>query len=377
MLENLSIEIFGILLLILLLIILPEFKKLFILETYNSEIKAERNTAIDFTRGIAMISIVLIHIDSYFQFFHPNDFETYITRLIANFSRFCVPAFIFSSGFFLSYKGANPYWTSKLKSLFLPYLIISIIGYFTKYPPFEFFETIVKKIIMGQVFQPYYYVALLFQFYFLFAVFFKNYKSWSKTKFSLILFFSALINFWSNHYFPKPNEFVKSIEAISFTNYIFYFVLGLSAKTLLTNKMDFLNAIKPLRVKLILSISAFLYLIPVTYYTFKMKIEVSNHFLFYPIVSFVLITYLGLYFETRTNFLKKLYDVFCFIGENSLAIFLLHPMTIHLMHTFDPYSLGGKYISYFVTLAINIILPLLVWKFVYYFINKKEVSVSK
>lgn len=373
MLENMYIEIFGILLMILLIIILPEFKKIFILEEIpQSSQKPERNKAIDFTRGFAMVAIVLIHIDSYFQFFHPNDYETYFTRLIANYSRFCVPAFIFSSGFFLSYKGANPYWTGKLKSLFLPYLIISIIGYFTKYPPYEFFETIVKKLLMGQVFQPYYYVALLFQFYFLFAVFFKDYRTWSRTKFSLVLVFSGILNFWSNHFFPKENDFLRSIEAISFTNYIFYFVLGLSAKTILTNKIIFLETIKPVKVKSILFISILFYLIPVTYSTFKIKIEVSNHFLFYPILSFILITYLGLYFETRINFLKRAYDLFCYIGENSLAIFLLHPMVIHLMHSFDPYYFFGKYISYFFTLGVNLILPLLIWKFFFLFLKSKE-----
>jgi probable poly-beta-1,6-N-acetyl-D-glucosamine export protein len=375
---NLSIELFGIILLVFLILIFPSFKKLFILNNDSLLTKPERNKAIDFTRGIAMTAIVVIHIDSYFQFFHPTDIETYYTRMIANLSRFCVPAFILSSAFFLSYKGANLYWTGKLKSLFIPYVIIAVIGFFTKYPPFSFFQEILPKLLLGQVFQPYYYVVLLFQFYFLYVAFFKNISTWSQKKFVLVLVLSALINVWSNHFFPKTNVFFQTIEVISFTNFLFYFVLGLSAKRIFTSKVEFLEPFQKNKFyKWAILISILLYLIPVIYFTFTTKIEVSNHFLFYPIVCFLLITLLGLFFESKSLQTEKLFSIFCYIGENSLAVFLLHPMVIHLMHMFDPYYLGGFYSSYIITLVLNLVIPLAVWKFFFYFINRVNPKIEK
>ena len=366
--ELLLIEIFGILVLGCLLFFLPSLKDLFILSLkIESSVKTERNRAIDFSRGIAMIAIVLIHVDSYFQFFHPNDGETYFTRFIANLGRFCVPAFIFSSAFFLNFKSLNEYWSSKFKSLVIPYLIIAILGYFTKYPSEEFFHNISFQLITGSIFQPYYYVPLLFQFYILYAIFFKNNKNWSAKFFILIILFSAIINFWSNHFFPKTNTFFKILEIISFTNFIFFFVLGISAKKTFLDKKVFIEKFYSNKPIFILTLGVIIYLIPVSYYTFKNKIEISNHFLFYPIILFILITLLGLKFEVSY---PRFFKIISYIGENSLAVFLLHPMVIHLMHSFDPYIMGGFFLSYIFTAIINVILPLVVWKLSYGVIDK-------
>jgi fucose 4-O-acetylase-like acetyltransferase len=361
--ELLLIEIFGILVLGCLLFFSSSFREIFILSLKKeTTAKAERNRAIDFSRGIAMIAIVLIHVDSYFQFFHPNDWETYFSRFIANLGRFCVPAFIFSSAFFLNFKSSNEYWSSKFKAVVIPYLIIAIFGYFTKYPAEEFFNTISLKLITGSIFQPYYYVPLLFQFYILYAIFFKNSKDWSVKFFTILILLSAILNFWSNHFFPKTNSIFRVIEVISFTNFVFFFTLGLSAKKTFLDKNLFIEKFYTTRSIMILSLSVILYLIPVSYYTFKNKIEISNHFLYYPIVLFLLITLLGLKFELKY---PKFFKIVSYIGENSLAVFLLHPMVIHLMHSFDPYMMGGFFPSYILTTILNILLPLLIWKLCY------------
>lgn len=369
---NLYIELFGLILLLLLVVSFQSFKNLFTMDTKSLPKKGERSQVVDFVRGIAMCSIVIIHIDSYFSFFHPSDPEIIITKLIANFSRFCVPAFILSSGFFLSWKGFSAFWASKLKNLLIPYILIACVGYFTKYPPANFTSDIISKLLLGQVFQPYYYVPLLFGFYLLYSLFFRNIQSWKQNTFYAVLFLSLLLNFWSNHFFPKSMPLIGGLEAISFTNFIFFFLLGFSAKQILTNKETFLENINANKLYFpFLLFAILLYLGVVCYYTIEMHLEISNHFIFYPIVCFVALTFVGIKLEPiQFKPVKKVYSGLAYIGENSLALFLLHPMTIHLMHMIDPYYFGGFYFGWLVTFAINIIVPLVVWKLAYSLINK-------
>ncbi|HMV43176.1 MAG TPA: acyltransferase [Leptospiraceae bacterium] len=369
---NLYIEFFGLILLLILLVSFQSFRNLFTFSNSPPEKKGERSRVVDFVRGVAMCAIVVIHVDSYFTFFHPKDSELILSKLMANFSRFCVPAFIFSSGFFLSWKGFSAFWNSKIKNLLIPYLIIACIGFFTKYPAESFLSDIIPKLLLGQVFQPYYYVPLLFSFYLLYSLFFRNIQNWSANLFYLVLILSLLINVWSNHSYPKSLPYIGGMEAISFTNYLFFFVSGFSAKRLLTNKNLFLDSLSANRYYFQgLVITILIYLSVVTYYTVDLNLEISNHFLFYPIACFIVFTLIGIRLEsTNQTFLKKIYSVFVFIGENSLALFLLHPMTIHLMHMLDPYYMGGFYLGWIFTFAINIILPLLVWKMAYGIIDK-------
>ncbi|MCB1191250.1 MAG: acyltransferase [Leptospiraceae bacterium] len=316
-----------------------------------------------------MSAIVVIHIDSYFAFFHSKDPELVISRLLANFSRFCVPAFVFSSGFFLSWKGTSTFWTSKVKHLLIPYLVIACIGFFTKYPPETFLTEIVPKLILGTVFQPYYYVPLLFGFYLVYALFFRSIQTWSRGTFYFVLIGSLLINFASNHFYPRTLPILGESETISFTNYFFFFVAGFSAKKILTDKDVFIESIKANRFYFPLFLfTIFLYLSAVAYYTIAIRVEISNHFLFYPIACFIALTYIGIRLESaESKNLKRVYSGFAYIGENSLALFLLHPIVIHLMHRIDPYYLGGFYLSWIVTFVVNIILPLLIWKLAFLF----------
>lgn len=369
---NLYIELFGLILLFLLTISFQSFQQMFTFSTGSTVKKGERSRVVDFVRGIAMCSIVVIHIDSYFNFFHAKDPELVLTKWLANFSRFCVPAFIFSSGFFLSWKGSSAFWTSKVKNLLIPYVVIACFGFFTKYPPATFLSDIIPKLLLGQVFQPYYYVPLLFEFYLIYAIFFRNMQTWSPTLFYSVLIGSLLVNFYSNHFYPKALPFLGRLEAISFTNYIFFFVAGFTAKKILTNKETFIEHIRTSKLYFpSLLFTIFIYLFAVTYYTITMRLEISNHFLFYPIACFIVLTYIGIKLETtKSNTLQRAYSGFAFIGENSLALFLLHPLTIHLMHTFDPYTLGGFYFGWIVTFVLNVALPLLVWKLAYGMIDK-------
>ena len=107
---------------------------------------------------------------------------------------------------------------------------------------------------------------------------------------------------------------------------------GFSAKEFLTNKEVFLDELKSNKYYFFLIFAILLYLVLVSYYSVTLNLEISNHFLFYPIAFFVILTYFGKKNRTKDSvLLKRVYSGLAYIGENSLALFLLHPMTIHLM----------------------------------------------
>jgi fucose 4-O-acetylase-like acetyltransferase len=351
-------ELIG-LFLLLFLLFQKNFREFLIGNTKNPILQTpkERSQAIDILRGIAMCGIVLIHVDSYILYYHPDDSITYFSRSIANLSRFSVPAFILSSGIFLSWKGKQDFWKARLFQLILPYSIFCLAGYFTKYPFVQArWIDFVLRFFTGSIFEPYYYVPLLLQFYFLFSVFFKENEKWSTSVRFTILFSALLLNLLSTHFFPS-GELFKKLEPFLFTNFIFFFVLGILSKRILSNPLLFLEFITQKKIKISLYSLTLIYIIYIIQTSYQSRFGFSNHFIFYPVASFLLLQYLGITLEkSKSTSVLKL--VLSHIGKNSLFIFLAHPILIHILHAIDPYSLGGKYSSYIVIFGLNIIIPL-------------------
>lgn len=301
-----------------------------------------REDSVDTIRGFAMIAIVMIHIHSYFVFYHPNDkIVTTFTLFLSNLSRFAVPSFIFISAMFLSKK--EGYWQSKIKNLLIPYFFASLFGYFLKYPSYSFSEFI-KFILLGKVFTPYYFVPLLIQFYILFYFFsdFLKRKSlvWGLLLLSFLTNLASNLNLLDNY---LPSEYLS----ISIFNYIFFFYLGLVGKSI-----DFSQREKDIIGLLIL----FFVFISITIVFSIQGIDFKNHHLFYPIWGIGFIAFISKYLPTSFRTSAQ------YIGKRSLAIFLLHPFVIHSMHMFDPYVLGGPILSYGLTLFLNLVIPLFVYK---------------
>jgi len=354
---HLEIEFVG---LFFLLICFPIYWKSYNQISHEKLLLSNRNTIIDFIRGLAMIGIVCIHIDSYFAFYHPNDSFLLFTKLISNLSRFSVPVFILSSALFLKWKTNKQYWSTKIQTLLIPFVVCSILGYFTKYNILEEgFLNFLFRIFLGKVFEPYYYIPLLFQFYLLYAIFYRHTENISSSKKLIYIFLAGIINFISNQYFPKNTYFIQTIENISFTNFVFFFTVGFYSKEIFLNTNTFLNFWNS-RIGNIFLITTTIFVLYICYITFQTPFLFSNHYLFYPFTMFVILFFLGLKWESGLTY-KTLYNLLSYIGKHSLAIFLLHPLTIHLMHLFDPYVLFGPYLSYFITLILNLGLPLLAW----------------
>ncbi|WP_246051962.1 acyltransferase family protein [Leptospira idonii] len=301
-----------------------------------------RDSRLDQIRGLAMIGIVLIHIHSYFAFFHPNEPNiTHWTLFLSNLSRFSVPVFIFGSSLYLKKK--DDYWKSKVFSLFLPYLAASIAGYFIKYDSKTILDFIFK-LSVGQVFAPYYFVPLLFQFYIIFYLIPERLLSGINLRILTVV--CVTLNFLSNVNLLNP--FLPDwYHSISVFNYCAFFAFGL----LIKDRKIIPSVSKNSSVYLLILFTFGIGLVVLAALSFS-GVEVKNHHLFYPVFGFLILNRI-LPVSDSYSFNKAL----SFIGRNSLFIFLLHPFVIHSMHKFDPLSFGGPVLGYMITLILNVGIP--------------------
>ncbi len=332
-------EIFGIVLIGLYALVGISFRRRESIPYFQNE--KTHDERLDQIRGIAMIGIVCIHIHSYFEFYHPGKITlNFFTLLLANLSRFSVPVFILGSSMYLKKKPG--YWPTKVHSLLIPYTIASIIGYSIKYSEYSIID-FTYKFLTGQVFTPFYFVPLLFQFYLLFYFL----PDRMQKGYGLLLLFglSFVINFSSNLGFFE-NLLPKWYQPISIFNYLLFFALGIvikNSKNQVTTKTN---------VELTSLVTLFLLAVVMLSFESWQGINLKNHHLVYPFAVFLILN-LILPGEPKNFF----YHSLRFLGRKSLFIFLLHPFVIHLMHIFDPLYLGPPVFAYILTLALNLAIP--------------------
>lgn len=188
MISNLSLLIDTLGLCILVLIcITSETPSQILLSFPKKETLNNRSQSVDFIRGLAITGIVFIHVNSYYQYFGPNESASSFTLFLSNLSRFGVPAFIISSGIFLKFTNWKDYWKPKLISFLIPYLGISLLASYIKLGTFPKLIEFLKGVLLGTWCAPYYFVPLLVSFYGIFPflkLFVSNLKS-SKAVFDL------------------------------------------------------------------------------------------------------------------------------------------------------------------------------------------------
>lgn len=345
--EIIGLILFGILLLF------PGFRALLAPPPDLETSESGRNDPLDALRGISIIGVILIHVDSYIAYYHPSDPILSFTKSLSNLSLFSVPVFVVSSGIYLSYKNPRDFFLSRFFHLILPYLIYCTTGYFTKYSPDSFLSNFGFFLITGTLFEPYYYVPLLLQLYFIYALILRNpllnspYARWSLPGIAF------LINFLSNYFFTKGGI----LEAISFTNFIFFFVMGYAGKKLLKSPKSYVGFLENSGILRILGLTFILYFGYMLYYTILDRRSFSIHDLLYCPVSFYLLYYFCIQMESGW---KRIFAVLKYLGKNSLFIFLGHPIFIHLQHHWDPYFFGGMEFCIPIILILNLLFPLLV-----------------
>ncbi len=140
---------------------------------------------LDFLRGISIIGVLLIHGMNNITWVARNDqFSVNYAMFWNQFSRFCVPIFIFVSGLLLvyHYQHSFNYWVflkKRLVHLLPPYLFwtaLSIIISLDKWGPITV-ERIWRTVVFGQGYYYHlYFIPLIFQFYLLAPLFLYGFK---------------------------------------------------------------------------------------------------------------------------------------------------------------------------------------------------------
>ncbi|TGK38390.1 acyltransferase [Leptospira gomenensis] len=329
-----------------------------------------RSSTVDFIRGLAITGIVFIHVNSYYQFFGPTENVSAFTLAISNVSRFSVPAFILSSGIFLKPAPFKDYWKSKILSLIVPYFFVSLFAAYVKLGALPAVAEFLTGFLLGTWCAPYYFVPLLFLFYLIYPAL-QKIKNRLKSNAGIFTFLGTalLLNFLSNHVFLLISDpLSKTLEPISPTGFIFFFVFGMLTGSWFRNGSGFLSISYesspplPYPFRKLLFLGTVLYLTAVFLAGISWKFDSSNHLLFYPTGMFLLLFLWAESFAKNRRH-SKLLSGFAFIGKNSMGIFLLHPLLIHWMHAWNPFEYGAvvAWLAVPVVAILNVILPLCVW----------------
>lgn len=174
--------------------------------------------------AVLCLFVVMIHLTfTPLTEFTAKSFPHIAIFAVNKFLGFCVPSFIFLSGFklFESYKkrplSAVPFYKRRFRKIVIPYIIAVLIYtiYFGSKGWLE--DGLIKTLVLGTVSAHFYYIVVLVQLYLLFPLIFGLFSKNSR----LVLIFSAIITIFCVIFlnFGFWDRF--------FGTYIFYFVFGM------------------------------------------------------------------------------------------------------------------------------------------------------
>lgn len=278
-----SLEGVGLLFLAILLLFIPSFRSLFDHRANQPHAKPKaRSAVVDFIRGISISGIVAIHLASYYKFFGPNEpFSTWALS-VSNLARFSVPAFLISSGIYLSYSSPSSYWKPKFSGLVLPYTCVFLVGATVKFGLPPDWRQWILAYLKGSLFAPFYFVPLMIQAYVFFPFIL---RSLHKIPWAILFTVSLTINIISNHIFDYVDLGFKTWEPVLLTHFIFFFMAGIlsAAKFRHPSLLETIlgNIPKGNPFWKLLGALLLVYALVSIILTFKFDFEVSNHLIFY------------------------------------------------------------------------------------------------
>jgi len=262
---------------------------------------------------------------------------------------FCVPAFLFTSGFFIAYAARSSRSTLnwkmvkvRIRNLLVPYLIWSgviFLGDFLQgitYAPVEY----LRQLAFGEVVAPYFYIPLLCQLYLLSPLL----VPMAKTRGRQLLFVSMLVllSVLSLRYLGIYGEFagvempvVDRLTALlppcSFLRLIFFFVFGILASFHLRQFKQWLARLKwiLLPATVVLGLLA-IFETDVIYRSTGVDYRGSSLTVFASLYALSFILCFLAFDKVRIPFAKHLYQ----LGSRSYGIYLLHPTVLKFVARF-------------------------------------------
>ena len=333
---------------------------------------------IDILRGIAILSVILIHVYMGVITQVSSLNALVITNMfIALFSgAFAVPLFIFVSGFSLSnkYSGSFSYssfWEKRLKFIIPPYIIFSIFylissnGLNSIHPTF--------CLVLAQNCNGFlWFIPLIIQFYLLYPLIIRAYDYFNNTSKLKLLFGLALVLqiLWDTITFGLPLG-----ASIPFVSHLLYFLLGIyAARNYEHVKLNIINIKNSEIHELVLlslvftTLLTYIWLIRFNYIESYIKIPTLNFIStlcillgFLALFMFILVLCIraSLYL-TKTNSLYA--RVFVSFGCRSFGIYLVHAYLISILGmNIERFGfLGDNWSYYFLLFTMTALLSYLI-----------------
>lgn len=203
--------------------------------TVKKQSLSARLPEFDLLRGLAIIGVIIIHITNNLNLYAQHGtFNYYAFATIHLSQRFCVPAFLIISGFFLTYKVNNEQnptlvLRKRLSRIIPPYIIWSLIFDFwyivSGQKQFNLLSLLID-LLTGSALGPYYFMILIIQCYLLWWVIAKL----RLANYPLMLYVSAIIQLVFTVYFYLITfnyaDEIPFMDRFVFC-WSFYFIFGL------------------------------------------------------------------------------------------------------------------------------------------------------
>jgi peptidoglycan/LPS O-acetylase OafA/YrhL len=287
----------------------------------------------DFLRGLAILAVIIIHIGD--NFLVEQTGNLLFIKIINNITRFAVPFFLISSGVLL-YRGLSlkSFYFKKFIRIFLPFfLVTTAVGIYYQVG----FKDLLLGYISGAASLPYYFMSILLQFYLIYPFL----ERYSKKKYFLHITFLITIA----SFFIEDTWIVYGIPL--FPRYLFFFTYGISQKDRFLSE----NFRLELREKVFWASLIIYYLFSTVYF----QIYFYNVRLFFALALF------NLFFLYKELF-KRLpgYSFFCYLGKNSLWIYLIHFFIVQAIYPFTKYWSDNFYIQYLYFFVLSIPLSIII-----------------
>lgn len=301
---------------LVILLFIPRYANIFwgINTNYNSDyLKRIKN--IDAIRGIAILSVILIH-TTYLLLYQYNDpFEIVTLNLINNISRFTIPVFLFTSGlllkpFFWEKKYIFKFYGDKFIRIGIPFILINIvlwnIGYNNS-------EPLWKLILTGDMAVPFYFIPILFQLYLVYPIL--DYLRRIRPKHLLVI--SLIISIIS---FLTPSTWYVYSFPLA-TQYLIFFVYGMLRQDILSKKISNIW----IELILIYVILNAIFIISMLYNNLATNtLKLLYFYNFQLILGFGFIFMMFKYLKSYKFGSQTITNIFAPIGRSSLWIFLIH-----------------------------------------------------
>lgn len=317
------------------IVILP-LRKVFFREPLLSKaaLPRQRIDYFDFLKGVAIISVIIIHIAYFFQRLNPYNNDFFINT-VNNLFRFAIPFFFICSGILLaSFDNDNmkfgKYYCNKFIRIIIPYFIMNIL--FAAYLDSSI-EEFAVNVISGAVIPPYYFMAVLVIFYLIFPLI-RRFKD-SQT-FLLVSFFISFVSF----FLPQLLAYGALLFAV---NLFFFFVYGIYMRNY------FLQEVLPKKEIIYWGIIILLYLSVSLIFS---GFYYNNQF-FYGLAIFNLFF---IFKDKITRLPGIFFNAVCSFGRASLFIFLTHFPIMFLIYSILYLFDFNYYVFYALTGVFSIII---------------------